>query len=236
MRREYTKWFSPSLGREMEILAFGHAGLPAVVFPTSCGTFFEFENRRMVAAVEGKIEAGQLQLFCVDSVDAESWYNRGVSGRWKIARQIQYENYVMQEVIPHMRRRNQNPLLAAVGCSFGGYHAVNMTLRYPDVFTGCLSMSGAFDMSSFLRGYHDEDCYFHQPLQYLSNMTDEWYLERYRRNSYVLATAEHDQCWDANEKLAAMMRSKGIPVRLDVWEAPARHDWPWWERMIAQYL
>ena len=236
MRREYTKWFSPSLGREMEVLTFGHQGIPVIVFPTSCGTFYEFENRRMVAAVEGKIEAGTLQLFCVDSVDAESWYNRGVSGRWKIARQMQYEDYVMREVVPHIRKTNDSPSMAALGCSFGGYHAVTLALRYPDVFTGFVSMSGAFDMSGFLRGYHDEDCYLHQPMQFLPNLTDEWYLERYRRSRYVLATAEHDQCWDANEKLAAVMRSKEIPVRLDVWRAPARHDWPWWEQMIAQYL
>jgi len=148
MKREYQKWFSPALGREMELLVFGHAGNPALVFPTSCGRFFEFEDRGMVAAVAEKIEHGHLQLFCVDSVDSESWYNRAVAPRWRIARHLQYEQYLLQEVVPFIQQGNGTPNLAAVGCSFGGYHAVNLALRHPDLVTAFLSMGGAFDPSA----------------------------------------------------------------------------------------
>src|SRR5271163_2250154 len=113
MKREYHKGYSSELGREMEMLVFGHDGLPAIVFPTSCGRFYEFEDRAMVTAVQEKIETGRLQLFCVDSVDAESWYNRNVPPRWRIARHMQYEDYVMSEVLPLVRQRNGNPLLGA---------------------------------------------------------------------------------------------------------------------------
>jgi len=236
MKREYLKWGSPSLGREMEMLVLGHGGLPVIVFPTSCGRFFEFENRRMAAAVEGQVESGAVQFFCVDSVDEESWYNRGVPPRWKIARQMQYQDYVMNEVVPLVRRMNGDPRLLGAGCSFGGYHAANLAFRHPDVFTGFLSMSGAFDVSNFLRGYYDQDCYLNLPTHYLPNMTDPWFLERYRQNTYVLATGVHDQCWNANEQLAAIMRAKSIPVKLDVWGDGAGHDWPWWEKMVATYL
>src|ERR1700757_2031425 len=157
MKREYHKWFSPSLGREMELLVFGHNGLPAIVFPTSCGRFFEFEDRGMVGAVNDKLEHGRAQLFCVDSVDSESWYNRNVPPRWRIARHMQYEEYVMREVVPLVRRQNKSSQLVATGCSFGGYHAMNISLRHPDAFTAMLSMGGAFDTSSFLSGYYDDD-------------------------------------------------------------------------------
>ena len=238
MNREYHKWFSPALGREMEMLVFGHDGLPLVVFPTSQARFYEFEERGMVGAIADKIESGQVQLFCVDSVDAESWYNRGVGPDWRIARQVQYENYVLGEVVPLMRQKNQRPHLGTMGCSFGGYHAVNMALRHPSVFTGCLAMSGAYDMRAlgFLNGYYDDDCYFNLPMDYLPNLADGWVLDRMRRNTYVLATGVHDQCWNDNERLAAVMRAKGIPVRLDVWGDNARHDWPWWQRMVQAYL
>jgi esterase/lipase superfamily enzyme len=240
MRRDYHKWFSPSLGRDMEMLVFspdgGHNALPAVVFPTSCGRYFEFEDRGMVGAIAHKIDAGQLQLFCVDSVDSESWYNQNVGPRWRIARHMQYEDYVMQEVLPYLRQINHNPLLIAAGCSFGGYHAANISFRHPDIFTGFLSMGGAFNPANFLGGYHDRDVYFNIPTQYLPNISDAWYLDRYRRNTYVLATGEHDMCWDANEELAGIMRAKGIPVRLDVWGNNTAHDWPWWHQMIREYL
>jgi esterase/lipase superfamily enzyme len=151
---------------------------------------------------------------------------------------VQYERYVVDEVVPLARKDRDRPHLAALGCSFGGYHAVNMSLRHPDIFTGCLSMSGAFDMKNmgFLGGYYDEDCYFNLPMDYLPNLNDWGILDRMRHNSYVLATGVHDQCWNDNERLAALMRAKGIPVRLDVWGDNARHDWPWWQRMIQSYL
>ena len=74
---------------------------------------------------------GRLQLFCVDSVDSESWYNRNVGVDWRVARHIQYENYILRDVLPFIRRTNQRPHLASVGCSFGGYHALNIALRHP---------------------------------------------------------------------------------------------------------
>lgn len=238
MNREYHKWHSQELGRDMEMLVFGHAGLPAIVFPTSQARFHEFEDNGMVAAVSDKLDGGDLQLFCVDSVDAESWYNRGVGQRWRIARHVQYDNYIVREVAPYVRWRNWSPHLIAMGCSFGGYHAVNVSFRHPDVFTGCLSMSGAFDLKGlgFLPDYYDEDVFYNQPLDYLPNLSDPWFLDQMRQRNYLLATGVHDQCWNDNERLAGILRNKGIPVRLDVWGEGARHDWPWWQRMVQVYL
>src|ERR1700749_2573953 len=161
MKREYHKWFSHELGRDMEMLVFGHDGLPAIVFPTSQGRFYEFEDRGMVGALADKIDAGKLQLYCVDSVDAESWYNRNVPPRWRIARHVQYDKYIVHEVASFARWINQRPHFVTVGCSFGGYHAVNCAFRHPDVFSGCLSMSGAFDLQElgFLHGYYDDDVF-----------------------------------------------------------------------------
>ena len=235
MQREYLKWDSPSLGRPMEMLVFGHAGLPALVFPSSCGRFFEFEDQGMVAAVADRLERGALQLFCVDSVDAESWYNRNVGPRWRIARHVQYEQYCMEEVLPMVRQRNGNPQKVALGCSFGGYHAANIALRHPEVFSGFLSMSGAFDTTSFLGGYHDDDVYFNQPEQYVVNAGGEQ-LERYRSATFVLAVGDWDICRGFNERMASTFASRGIACRLDIWGEQAKHDWPLWQRMIQTYL
>ena len=74
MHREHRRWQSPSLGKEMDLLIFGHAGARMLVFPTSMGRFFEWEDRGMMHALGEHLENGWLQLYCVDSVDAESWY------------------------------------------------------------------------------------------------------------------------------------------------------------------
>lgn len=236
MNREYYKRQSSWLGREMELLVFGHAGLPVVVFPTSCGRFFEFEDRGMISAVEGKIEAGQLQFFCVDSVDSESWYNRGVHPRMRIARHMRYEDYVLSEVVPLVREANLHTRLVALGVSLGGYHAANIALRHPEIFTGMVSLSGAFDLSGFLDGYYDEDCYYNLPTHYLPNMTDRWFLDCYARNTFVLATGWDDHCLGQNQNLDRIMNEKGIAHQLHVWDAENAHDWPTWQRMMQQYL
>jgi esterase/lipase superfamily enzyme len=236
MVREYHKWYSSRLGREMELLIFGHAGLPVLVFPTSGGRFYEFEDRGMVAALSAKIDAGQLQLFCVDSVDMESWYNRQASPRARIARHVRYEDYLISELVPLVRQKNRDPRLVALGCSFGGYHAANIALRHPDIFTGMLSLSGAFDLSGFLNGYYDRDCYFNLPTHYLPNLTDPWYLSRLRRNTYVLATGWDDHCLAQNQNLDQIMTAKGIPHKLYIWDSYNAHDWPTWERMLREYL
>jgi len=236
MNREYNRWLSPHLGREMELLVFGHAGMPVLVFPTSGGRFYEFEDRGMIAALAGKIDAGQLQFYCVDSVDMESWYNRQASPRGRIARHMQYEDYLLNEVLPLIRRKNADPRLLALGCSFGGYHAVNIALRHPDSFSGFVSMSGAFDLTRFLDGYYDQDSYFNLPTHYLPNLNDTWYLDRFRGNSYVLATGWDDQCLGQNQELDRILSAKGIPHQLYIWDSWNSHDWPTWQKMVEMYL
>jgi esterase/lipase superfamily enzyme len=236
MNREYHKWYSPRLGRDMELLVFGHTGVPVLVFPTSGGRFYEFEDRQMVAALGGKIDAGQIQLYCADSVDMESWYNRNVPPRWRIARHVQYDDYLIHELVPLIRQKNWDSHLVALGCSFGGYHAANVAFRHPDVFTGMLSMSGAFDMSNFLRGYYDQDVYYNTPPAYLSNLSDPWFFERYRRNTYVLATGWDDQCLGDNQYLDRILSHKDIPHKLYIWDTYNSHDWPTWMKMVNEYL
>jgi len=153
MKREYAKWYSPELQRDMELLIFGHGGVPMIVFPTSMGRFYDYEDRGMIAAVADRYEGGGLQAFCVDSVDSESWYNNKIHPKDRVIRHLQYEDYLIREVIPFIRSRNVSPELALTGCSFGGYHVVNFALRHPDLVTQAVSMGGAFDIHQFLDGH-----------------------------------------------------------------------------------
>jgi esterase/lipase superfamily enzyme len=220
----------------MELLAYGDRGFPVVVFPTSGGRFHEYEDRGMIHALHQKIERGELQVICVDSVDQESWYNRSAHPADRLHRQNAFDAYLTLEVTPFIRNRTSWPQIATTGCSFGGYHAINFALRHPDIVTYAVSMSGAFDIPKrFLDGYYNQDAYFHSPLDYLPNVTDEWFLERYRGNYYVLVTGNHDPLFDNNVKLAHVFGTRGIPHRLDVWEGFG-HDWPWWHAMAQKFF
>jgi esterase/lipase superfamily enzyme len=236
LQREYYRWWSKDLSRDMELLCFGHAGTRVLVFPTSNGRFFEYEDNGMVGTLADRIDSGQLQLYCVDSVDGESWYNKGVHPRVRVLRHLQYERYILHELLPFIRWKNLTQRLAVTGCSFGGYHAVNFALKHPDVVTHCVSMSGAFDIHQFLDGYYDNDCYFNNPPDFIPNMSDDWFLSRYRQMKIVLGSADWDICLDQNIKFSAILNGKAIPHWLDVWGDNSKHDWPLWVRMAGKYF
>ncbi len=66
MNREFHRWHSPSLDRTMELLVFGHGGARVLVFPTSRGRFYEFEDRGMVGRWHTKLSADGFS--CIASI------------------------------------------------------------------------------------------------------------------------------------------------------------------------
>ncbi len=236
MRRDYHNWYSQRLHRHMELLSYGHAGLPILVFPSSMGKFYEYEDRGMIDVLGQRIEAGHLQFFCVDSVDKESWYNKSGHPHDRVMRQVAYEDYCLFEVVPLIRAVNQSGGLCTTGCSFGAYHALNFAMRHPDVVTHMVAMSGSFDIRSFLNGYYDDDCYFNNPVDYVSQMSDSWFLDRYRQMKIVLAAGDWDICLGENYRMAQILGAKSIPHRLDVWGVHQKHDWPLWQRMALKFF
>ncbi len=175
-------------------------------------------------------------MFCPDAIDTESWYNKSAHPRIRVLRHLQYERYILHELLPFLRWRNPSTQLAVTGCSFGGYHALNFSLKHPDITTQCVSLSGAFDIHQFLDGYYDDDCYFNCPPDFLANMTDDWFLSRYRKMKIVLASGEWDMCLDQNVKMSHVLNGKSVPHWLDVWGDHTGHDWPFWLKMVGKYF
>lgn len=235
MHREHVTWWSPSLGRHMEMLVFGHAGTPLLVFPSSMGRFFEWEDFGMVDALRHQLEHGMNRLVCVDSVDAESFYNKHVDPYVRIVRYRQYEAYVVNEVLPFIHTRTGSHFVMAGGASFGAYHAANFVFKHPHRFGKLIAMSGAYDISSFMHGFYNEDVYFNNPVDYLPNLGDHGTLEAIRRNRIVLTMGEGDPCREANLHLSGILHAKSIPHTLDV--VPGfGHDWPWWRDQIRRHI
>lgn len=235
MHREYHRWYSPRLNRDMELLIHGHAGARVLVFPTSQGRFYEFEDRGMVNALGEQIANGWLQLYCVDSVDAESFYCRWAHPSGRIFRHVQYESYLLEEVLPLSRQKNGNPFLMALGCSFGAYHAVNIGLRHPHLFGRVIGMSGKYDMTSFFDGYYDDNVYYHTPTHYVPNLSDPGYIHRLQNLDIILALGEHDPHIEENRRLSGMLWAKGIGNALREWDGWS-HDWPYWMQMVRLYI
>ncbi len=235
MHREYHRWFSPRLNRDMELLVHGHAGAPILVFPTSKGRFFEYEDRGMVAALGDLLAQGWFQLYCVDSVDAESFYNWHIHPAERIRRHLQYEDYLLNEVLPLICSKNSNPFLISHGCSFGAYHALNLALRHPHLFGRVLAFSGKYDMTSFFGDYSDDNIYYNTPSHFVPNLTDPSLLEAIRRLDMIIAIGKTDPNIENNRALSAALWSKDIWPAYREWEGWS-HDWPYWQQMMRLYV
>ena len=235
MNREYHRWYSPALGRDMELLIFGHAGARALVFPTSLGKFYEWEDRGMIAALADHLENGWLQLYCVDSVDAESWYNWNAHPGARAWRQTQYDHYLCDEVLPLSRQKNPNPFCITTGASFGAYHAMNFGLRHPDLTGRVLAMSGMFDVERWLGGYRDDNVYFNCPCLYMPNEYGEARLQLLRRLDLIIAVGRDDPNIANNRWFSGLLWGKGIGNALREWDGWS-HDWPLWRQMVRQYI
>lgn len=225
----------------MELLVFGHAGASVLFFPTRTARFYDYENWKIVGALQDKIEQGQLQLFCVDSVDAESFYAH-IPPASKIARHLQYEHYILQEVLPLIMFRSKFTSLVAAGCSLGGYHAANIAFKYPQYFNKVLAMSARYDLTlsaqtfpDLFNGYVDETIYYNMPSMYMPNLSDPVMLNKIRKLSIKLVIGKEDPFYNNNMHLSEALTTKEIPHELYIWDDEA-HRPHHWRKMVRLYL
>ena len=234
MNREFHRWYSPSLGRDMDLLVFGHAGARAIVFPTSMGRFFEWEDRGMITALAEPLERGWLQLYCVDSVDEDSWYAKWKRPGDRAFRHAQFDAYVRDEVVPLRAHGNQHSFLMTMGASFGAYHAVTFALRYPQLVNRAIGLSGMYDIRRQTDGYSDATVYHYNPADFLLGENDAGRLAQLKRLELILAIGRDDPMRGENEEFSRRLWAKGLWHALRIWDGWS-HDWPYWRDMIRVY-
>ena len=231
IKEDYHKWHSPSLGRDFEMLSFGYAGQPVILFPTSKGAYYQNKDQGMIEAAHWFLENGKVKIYCPDSIDADSWYNKSIPPHARAYNQDRYDRMIATELVPWAQHETGYGRMAFAGCSFGGYHAVNTAFRHPELAGYCFSMSGAFDVKQFTEGYYDDTIFFNNPVDYIpgDNNPNLWKM------GIVLGTSEYDICKADNERLDLILQQKNIRHWLDV-RPHATHDWPIWREMFPHYL
>ena len=247
MHTQYYKEYSHCLQRDMEFKVYGHAGVPFIVFPCQDGKFFDFEIRGMVNTGADKIDNGQLQLFCIGCVDEETWSAKNGDHQGRIMWHEQYDKYVCQELLPrlHQIHAETDPVdyhgkVMLTGASMGGYHCVNFYLRHPELFGGCLSLSGLFHAEYFFQNYSDMQVYYNSPCDYIRNMpADNHLVEQYRNGTIVICCGQG--AWEDDAKADARIldehfRRLGVPAWVDLWGEDVNHDWPWWLIMFPYFI
>jgi esterase/lipase superfamily enzyme len=245
MRISYHKEYSHFLNREMEYKVYGHAGKPMLVFPTSLGRFYQYEDSGMVHTLREFINAGKLQIWACDSIDEETFFSPHWNIEDRVARHEQYDKYIMQELIPGILHQSQannggdEQRILISGCSMGAYYSGNFFFRYPQYFDTLIALSGVYSTKYFFGDYVSDAVYFNSPLDYLPQLQDEYYLDQYRHSRIVICCGQgayEDEMLHETHLLQDLLQHKQIPARIDYWGQDVDQDWPWWNRQIHYYV
>jgi len=242
MNREYHKWYSPSLQRDMELLVFGEAGEPVLFFPTRTAHFYDYEDWHIIDALRRKIEGRQIQVYCLDSIDRESFYDKRIPPAHRILRHLQYEQYLLKEVIPLVKQKNPALTMVAAGCSLGAYHAANLAFKYPGHFHKMVGLSGRYDLTTSMEhfedlfeGHRDENIYYNMPGQFIPNLYDQQLIHLLKAQEIIFVVGEKDVFLENNQELSNALWSKGVWNALHLWDGES-HKARYWRHMVQLYL
>lgn len=231
MQEAHYKWYSHNLSKDLDLLVYGYQGYPVIIFPSSMGRYYESKDFGLIESARWFVERGFVQIFCPDSIDVHSWYNKSIHPAQRVMNHIWYDKFIYEELVPTIRWNTGTGKVVVAGASFGGYQAANFAFKHADAVSHLFSMSGAFDIRMFLNGYYDDNVYFNNPVDFLpgSNHPDLW------RMKIVLGTSEWDICRPDNENLSRLLHQKNVPHWLDM-RGWVQHDWPLWREMFPHYL
>ncbi len=239
MHRNIDGWHSPSLDKHMDVVIYGHYGFALLLLPTAAADFLEYERFQLIDSISDFINRGKVKVFSINSINAESWLHPTMMPHHKAIRHQQFNHYVFTEVIPYIRfhTSHETPIIVA-GASLGALHAANLFFHRPDLINGVIAMSGVYDLSTYTKGFWNEDVYFNSPIHYLGNLDNHDILQQMRASPHIhlLSGSGEYEDPDASRALSALLGQKSIPHELDIWGGDMRHDWPTWRAMLPHYL
>lgn len=247
MEVNYYKEFSYNLNKYMEFKVYGSKGRPMLVFPAQDGRFYDFENFNMIESIKDFIVDNRVQVFCVDSVDSETWSSNSWDNRKRIEKHEDYYHYICDELVPLIYKinykSNNNEYYGGIittGCSMGASHAVNFFLRRPDIFDGVIGLSGVYRASYFFKDYSDDLTYQNSPIQYIEGMPiDHYYVDLYKQKTIILCVGQgafEEPMIEDTKKLESLFAYKNINCWVDYWGYDSIHDWSWWKKQLPYFL
>lgn len=239
MKREFARWYSHRLQKDMDIVTYGHYGTPLLMFPTAGADFLEYERFQLLDTISPYIESGKIKAFSINSINNETWLRNWGSGRDKSLRHEAYFHYVVEEVVPfiHNQCGGWQPIITT-GASLGALHAANHFFRRPDLFRSLIAMSGSYDLHDYTKGYSDDLTYHNSPVLYMQNWHDAyWWNLHANNNGIIIATGQGDfEKPSATAWISDVLNKRSIPHWADFWGYDQRHDWPTWRSMLPYFL
>jgi esterase/lipase superfamily enzyme len=226
----------------LALIAYGHYGRPLLAFPSERGHCYDYENMGMVDAIASLIDGGRVKLYCVDTIDGQTWHDESLPLEERARRYGAYEEWILGTVVPFINDDCGGPQeIAVTGPSFGAYHAANLALKRADLFPLAICHSGVYDGSVVRWGDRGDAVYFNNPMDYVSNLGGD-HLDWLRTRLSFLLLCGQGQWEDttgaleSTKRFSALLGEKGIRHELDLWGHDVPHDWPSWRAQLAHHL
>lgn len=239
MNRQLISWYSQALQKEMPIVSYGYSGFVLLLVPTAAADYLEYERFQLIQSLATQIHAGKLRVFSINSINNESWMNNEMLPEHKAIRHNDFNHYVFNEVIPHIRNLvGSNTKIYTSGASFGALHSMNLFLKRPDIINGCICMSGVYDLTEYTKGFWDEQVYYNSPAHYIPNLNNDWYIDKIKASHHIhiYTGSGNYEAPAANKHFSQTLWDKGIWHDLDIWGTDIHHDWSTWCKMLPHII
>lgn len=149
-----------------------------------------------------------------------------------------YEDYITRELPDFLDRHFKLPGRTrrfVMGVSMGGYGAVNLYAKHPDLFSGCLSFSGAFDIP-LMQALSKEDPYRvgrESQDEVLQASFESVFDHHFPKNSKIaLFCGKSDFLYPSNRRLAEKLTAEGVEAKIHFEEGD--HDWFFWSKVFDE--
>ncbi|MGH9514674.1 MAG: alpha/beta hydrolase [Terriglobales bacterium] len=172
----------------------------------------------------------------------DSWYSNSAT-----VPTDKFEDYIIKDLIPEIdgnfRTIRDRHARAIAGLSMGGYGAVKLGLKYPELFVFSGSLSGAFNATQNLDALRPEF-----RIKLLEVFSSEGSSTRTENDVFTLLNARHeipypyfylacgtsDFFLDTNRAFAQQLSSRNLPYEYH--ETAGGHTWAYWDGAVKPLL
>ncbi len=192
---------------------------------------------KRVPFIDSLANVHQMIIVCPDAAYSSWYFDSPVDSSYK------YETFTASE-LPAYIDANYKTIKnrkgrAITGLSMGGHGAMFLTLRNPEIFGACGSMSGALDVSLITKGYDVPkrlgDTTANR--KYYVDWSVQSLLDKYDRKDSIAMIIDcgiNDFIFTMSKAAHEKMIKLKIPH--DYIERPGAHDWKYWANAVKYQL
>jgi S-formylglutathione hydrolase FrmB len=233
---------SLSLDRDMHYLVllphdYGNGGRFPVLYLLH-GLYGDYKNWDTKTGIESYAKTMSLLIVMPDADD--SWYTNSAT-----VPRDKFEDYITNDLVSEIdakyRTIKERRARAIAGLSMGGYGAVKLALRHPDLFAFAASLSGAFNAPRNLDRLRPEFRaklleVFGTARNHTRTKNDVFLLLKtvHDYSYFYLACGAADFFLSTNRVLAAQLASQ--KVLYEYHETAGGHAWEYWDSALDAML